>query len=279
MQNKFVDLHTHSNFSDGTYSPRELVSKAREEGLSAVALTDHDTTEGIEAAIKAGKEIGVEVIPGVELSCECYGEEVHVVGLFVDWKDSKFQDTLRALVEKRKARKNAIISKLKELGIDISPEKLNEFARGEVVGRLHIARVLESMGAVRNTNEAFRKYLGNNAPAYVSHARKTGEEVIKIIESVRGIPIIAHPQYLKKPELIIPDLAAKGIQGLEVYFPENGTTPSPAFLTYVKRWGLLQSAGSDCHGDAKDRHLLGKVKAPYALVVEMKEWLKKKYGY
>ena len=278
MKDKFVDLHTHSNFSDGTYSPEELVETAKREGLSAIALTDHDTVGGIEAAIGAGKKVGVEVIPGVELSCDCCGEEVHVVGLFVRWRNADFNEILRELVEKRKQRKKLILERLKEMGINIPPEVLSKFAQGEVIGRLHIARALQSIGVVKSINEAFNKYLGNNAPAYVPHERKTGEEVVKIIETAGGIPVIAHPQYLRKPELVIPEMVAKGVQGLEVYFPENGDKPSPFFLPYIKRWKLLESAGSDCHGEAKDAHLLGKVKAPYELVVKMREWLKKKYG-
>ncbi len=278
MDKKFVDLHTHSKFSDGEYSPYDLVRKAKEKGLSAIALTDHDTVDGVGEAIEAGEKIGVEIVPGIELACDCCGEEVHIVGLFVDWKDIHFKEILRKMIEERKERGKIIIEKLNKIGIEISWEKIKEFAQSEMVGRLHVAKALKSMGIVKSINEAFDKYLGDNGPCYVPHKRKTPEEVIKIIEDAKGIPIIAHPQYLKKPEIVISEIAKKGIKGLEVYSPQSGNKPSPIFLPYVERFNLLQSGGSDFHGDDKGYNLLGKVKAPYKLVVEMKEWLRKKYG-
>ena len=279
MSDKFVDLHIHTNLSDGSFTPSQVVRLAREKGISAIAITDHDTVKGIEEALAEGEKEGVEVIAGVELSCDCCGEEVHVVGLFVDWKDKEFQETLEKRVRERERRVKEILKKLEDLGMMIPPQKMENCYRGKVPGRLLIARIMVEKGWVKDLDEAFEKYLNEGGLAYVPSRRKTGREIVEIIEKAKGIPVLAHPQYLDKPEMVIPEMVREGIKGLEVYFPENGKTPSPQFLFYAEKYHLLVSAGSDCHGENKERVLLGTVRAPYSILEEMKKWHRQRYGY
>ncbi len=273
---EYADLHLHSLYSDGSYSPEEVVERAKNLGYKAIALTDHDTVDGIPRFLKAGKERGIEVIPGVEISAEM-NEEIHILGLFIEWENPPFIKRLRELVLSRQERVKRILKKLSKLGISITWEEVRKVTQGEVVGRLHIARVLKEKGVVKSITEAFTQYLGEGAPAYVSRKRVSPQEAVELITSVKGIPILAHPQFLKDLS-IIPSLVEAGIAGIEVYFPNHGENPSPRFLSIAREYNLLLSGGSDCHGKAKEEILLGKVKVPYPLVEKMREWRRKRYG-
>ncbi len=280
-----VDLHVHTTASDGTYSPEEVVKLAKQEGLRAIAITDHDTVKGLKEASLAGEKYGVEVIPGCELSVEYPHGQMHIVGLWIS-KDPKFVAAeLQFLRDKRHSRNKDIIKKLQNLGIDITYEEVLEIVKnGTTVGRPHIARVLVKKGVVKDINEAFTKYIGPNGLAYVPKTKFSPKKAIDIIKKEGGLVILAHPYSLNlgpdalKDELI--RLKGFGLDGMEVYYSEHTPEQERLYLNLCKELGLLISGGSDFHGSVKKGIFLGKgkgnLKIPYALVEKMKEYRRQK---
>ncbi len=197
---KLIDLHIHSTASDGSLSPGDLMAYARRKGAAAVSLTDHDTIEGLETALAAGKEIGLEVIPGLEISAQYPGGTMHLLGYYIDPSDPSLNRELLRLQEARRERNPKIISKLQSLGIPISFDQVQALANGQI-GRPHIARVLFQIGAVSSFEEAFQKYLAKGAPAYVEKFRFSPQEAISLITQAGGIPVLAHPFTLNYPSL------------------------------------------------------------------------------
>lgn len=281
---KTADLHTHTTCSDGTYTPSELVVYAAKKGLSAIAVTDHDTAEGIEEAVYQGKKSGIEVIPGIEVSTE-YGEtDIHIVGLFVDINDSEFLNILSVLREKRKARNELMAEKLRELGIDISYEDIVKAAEGGVVTRAHVAKALAEKGCVGTIKEAFDRYIGKHKPAYVRREVPNWETTFEILRQNGALAILAHPFLYKlgkeRLEAMVSELAEKGLTGIEAYY----STHSPSDTEYIKSIAhknrLLLSGGSDFHGKNKPHIDLGtgtgSLAVPYELLERLKE--RKVYG-
>jgi len=267
---KFADLHLHTIFSDGTYTPQELISESVRSGLSAIAVVDHDTVSGIEPAIKIAKIKNIEVLAGIELSAEYDGLEVHILGYLIDYKRENFIDKLEVLKENRIERIYKIVDKLKNMGVMLEAESVFDIARGGTVGRLHVARAMVSAGLISSTAEAFRKYIGDKCPAYVCNFRFSPSEAIKLIKEVGGIPVLAHPHTLNKDELI-PKFVDCGLMGLEVYYSEYTQAMVNFYLGLAKEYNLLVTGGSDCHGNAKPEVKIGSVKIPYELVEKLKE--------
>jgi len=267
---KFADLHLHTAFSDGTYSPKELIMLSRRSGLSAIAVVDHDTVDGVEPTIEIAKDNEVEVLPGIEISAEDDGLEIHILGYLIDYKRQDLKERLDFLRKNRIERIYKIVSKLKDIGLTLKAEAVFDIAQQGTVGRLHVARAMLKAGLVNSTNEAFQKYIGDRSPAYVCNFKFSPQDAIKLIKDVDGIPILAHPYTLDRDDLI-PKLIDYGLMGLEVYYPEHSQSMVNFYLGLTKKYNLLATGGSDCHGNAKPEAKIGSIKIPYELVDKLKE--------
>jgi predicted metal-dependent phosphoesterase TrpH len=283
---KLIDLHTHSTASDGSYTPAEVVRLAKEGGLTAVALTDHDTVDGLPEAVAAGEKFGVEVIPGVEISAQFPGGTMHILGLFVQYHNGLLDQRLAVLKQARIDRNPRIIAKLNALGIPITMARVNEISGGGQVGRPHIARALMEAGYVQDLQEAFDKYLGWHKPAYVSKFRFPPDQALAMIREAQGIPILAHPFTLglgsafALKNLII-ELKGLGLAGLEVYYSEHTPEQEALYLKLARELDLQISGGSDFHGLNKPEITLGSMpsqdKLTYNLVEALKAWRRREY--
>jgi hypothetical protein len=282
-----IDLHTHSTASDGSYRPAEVVRLAKEGGLKAVALTDHDTTDGLDEALAAGVELGVEVIPGVEISTRFTDDTMHILGYFLDFKSGKLEERLAVLKQARKDRNPKIVAKLNGLGIPITMEQVERASGGGQVGRPHIARVLLGAGYVRSMQQAFDIYLKNGGNAYVAKYRFPPAEALDMIREAGGIPVLAHPFTLGLGSAmalrdLLRDLQALGLAGIEVFYAEHTAEQEAMYLKLAQELGLLVTGGSDFHGDNKPDVTLGHIRSrdrlTYDLVTAMKEWRRKEYG-
>jgi predicted metal-dependent phosphoesterase TrpH len=266
---KFADLHLHTLFSDGTYTPLELISESKKAGLSAIAVVDHDTIEGITPAVEFAKGENIEVLPGIELSAEYEGLEVHILGYLIDYKNKALIEKLEVLKRNRIERIYKITDKLKAIGIGLNPEAVFAIAKNGTVGRLHIARALVSERKVSSVFEAFQKYIGDKCPAYVLGFRFSPAEAIRLIKDCGGIPVLAHPYTLHNDELVL-KFIDYGLMGLEVYYPEHSQSMVNFYLSLAKKHNLLVTGGSDCHGNAKPEIRIGSIKVPYELVEGLK---------
>jgi len=266
---KFADLHLHTAFSDGTYTPEELISASQRAGLSAIAVVDHDTIDGIAPAMEAAGKKDIEVLPGIELSAEYEGSEVHILGYLIDYRDSSLIKRLEVLKKNRIERIHKIIEKLKSIGIDLSPESVFGIAGEGTVGRLHVARALVKEKKTASVFEAFRKYIGDKGPAYCLGFKFSPHEAIKLIKEAKGIPVLAHPYTFHNDDLM-PKFIDWGIMGLEVYYPEHSQSMINYYLNITREHNLLVTGGSDCHGKAKPDVKIGCIKIPYELVEKLK---------
>jgi len=266
---KCADLHLHTVFSDGTFTPRELIQEAKKAGLSAISIVDHDTVAAIKPAIDEAGEFDIEIIPGIELTADHNGREVHILGYLIDYTKPSFKQKLDFLKQNRIERIHKITEKLKDIGIVLSPEKVFALASFGTVGRLHVARAMVKENIVANTKEAFRRFIGEKGPGYVCGFKLNVPQAIGLIKSVKGIPVLAHPFTLYDDELI-PEFVKYGIMGLEVYYTEHSQSMINAYLRMAKEYNLVVTGGSDCHGDAKPKIKIGSIKIPYALVDSLK---------
>lgn len=253
---KLIDLHVHTTASDGTMTPAEVVRHAKNTGLTAIAITDHDTVDGIEEAVEEGNITGLEVIPGVELSVDYNGKEVHILGLFIDYKNENLLDKLKEQRKNKEDRDIKMIKKLNELGVNISIEDVTaETFDGRNANRAHFAAALVKKGYVRSVREAFDKYIGDGMPAFVERDKMPAKEAVELVKTAFGIPILAHPYLrdweVKMVEKMIVDLKNAGIEGIEVYHSEHNEYKTGILLEIAKRYGLLISGGSDFHGKIK----------------------------
>jgi len=267
---KFADLHLHTNFSDGTYTPEELVLRALKANLSCISLTDHDTTEGLERAMAEGKRNGLEVLPGIEISAQHGSAEVHILGYLIDYRSDLFLNKLQELKRIRIERIYKIVEKLNGLGLRLNADDVFALSNGAVAGRLHVARAMVGKGLVNSIFDAFDKYIGDSGPAYELGFRFTPQEAIDFIITSGGIPVLAHPYIFHNDELVI-DFIKSGLKGLEVYYPEHSQGEVNYYLSLAKEYNLLVTGGSDCHGAGKSKERIGSIKVPYYLVERMKQ--------
>ncbi len=275
MSGRIADLHIHTYFSDGTMSPGEVVQAAVKAGLSAIALADHDTIDGIMPAREAAEPLGLEVISGVELSSEDHGKDIHILGYFFDLQDSPLVRKLGEIQQGRMERMHKMISKLAQMGVgDISFEEVCGQLRSDAVGRLHLARTLLKRGHVRSLEEAFVKYLGEGAPAYFPKFKQTPLEAIRLIKDSGGVAVMAHPMLTRKDELI-PEFVRAGLDGIEAYYPNCSMEIANFYVGIAEKHGLVVSGGSDAHGHAKTSTWIGKAYLPYEHVEKMKQRLRK----
>ncbi len=277
---KFIDLHTHSTASDGSMSPAELVRHAKERGLAAVALTDHDTVDGIQEAIKEGKRSGVEVIPGIEISVR-YKPEMHILGLFPEGDSYlNIRSELSTVKKGREDRNKKIINRLNELGIEITEDEVKDVAMGDITGRPHIARVLVAKGYVRTIDEAFDIYLCKEGLAYFQRFELEPADGIRAIKKSGGVPVIAHPVFLRKSydemDKLLKELKEYGLGGIEAHYSENTKEDTGNFLRLAIKHELVATGGSDFHGNFKPGLELGcgrgGLKVPYELLDKLREY-------
>lgn len=267
---KYADLHIHTNFSDGTFTPEQVVRQAQEKGLCCIAITDHDTVSAIEPAIKEAEKSNIELIPGVELTAEVNDCEIHLLGYFVNYQTQWFTDKLDQICAVRRRRALHIIEKLKNCGIDLDPEELMSEVSSGSIGRPHIASMMKKKGYVISLQEAFDKYIGNGCPCYVKKFKLTPAEAIEMIRKVGGLAVLAHPHYMGNDRLIS-EFARLGLKGIEVYYAEYNSAVTEHYQNLAKKYGLLITGGSDCHGQSEGRPKIGGVKIPYNLVEAMKK--------
>ncbi|OGX17101.1 MAG: hypothetical protein A3K83_01965 [Omnitrophica WOR_2 bacterium RBG_13_44_8b] len=267
---KFADLHLHTVFSDGTYTPLQLVNESERCGLSAIAVVDHDTVEGIEPVLEIAKTRDIEVLPGIELSAEHEGSEVHVLGYLLDYDNKKLLEKLNILKTNRIERIYKIVNKLKSQGVDLNPATVFDIAGRATVGRLHIARALVKEKKVSSIFEAFQKYIGDKCPAYYLGFKFSVREAIKLIKQAKGIPVLAHPYCIHNDDFLL-TFIKYGIMGFEVYYPEHSQSMINFYLGLTEKHNLLVTGGSDCHGDAKPQVKIGSIKLPYTLVEKLKQ--------
>jgi predicted metal-dependent phosphoesterase TrpH len=247
------DLHTHTQASDGMQPPAENVRLAYEKGLAAVAITDHDTVSGVAEALEAGKRYGITVVPGVEISTRAGGKEIHVLGYYIDTEQALFLSRLEEQRNTRFGRNEAIIGKLRGLGIEITMEQVlsgmgRELKQDESVGRPHIADELVRLGAAVDMRDAFDKYLAEGAAAYVSPPRITPEEACRWIQEAGGAAVLAHPGIYGDDELVRKILEGSNLRGIEVYHSDHGPAEHDRYLALAEEFGLLVTGGSDFHG-------------------------------
>ncbi len=244
-----ADLHTHSAFSDGILTPTELIDLAYGNGVRIMALTDHDTTEGLPEAFRAAARYAdFTLIPGIEMSTDVPGNEVHILGHFIDWADQAFQESLAHLRESRLGRARKMVEKLRQLGKPVAWERVQEIASEGAVGRPHIARALVEAGHVVSVNEAFDLYLSRNGPAYVERDRLTPRQVVELLLSVGGLSTVAHPRDLDHLGDLLAELKDSGLVGMEVYYQDYRPQEIQRLRALADRFGLLPLGGSDYHG-------------------------------
>ena len=268
---KYADLHVHTNYSDSTFSPEEVISHAREKGLDAIAICDHDSVNGIEPCKKIASAAGIEIIPGIEMSAEKIDAEVHILGYFINWEEGWFREKLKQIQESRVKRVYKIIEKLKNFNITIDAEEVFKLAGNNAsVGRPHIAQAMLNSGAVKNSREVFDKYIGFLKPCYVPHLKFSPEETIQTILKAGGVPVLAHPDLMGHDEYI-EEFLSYGLKGIEVYHTDHKPNVSKRYEEIAKRLNLAVTGGSDCHGLGKGRILIGTVRVPYELVTKLKK--------
>jgi predicted metal-dependent phosphoesterase TrpH len=266
----FADLHLHTNFSDGTYTPEELVAQAAKNNLAAIALTDHDTVEGCERAAIACKAGEIEFIPGAELTAEQNDNEIHILGYFLDTHNKKLLEEIAKFQAVRQQRIHEMVARLNALNVPLKVEDVIALANCRSPGRPHVARALVKAGFVGSLDEAFERFLKKHRPAFVPKAKISSQVAIELIHQANGLAVMAHPG-LNRTDEVIPDLVDAGLDGIECFHTKHSTAVSEHYLEIADKYNLLVTGGSDCHGMSKGKPLIGTVKLPYRQVEKLKE--------
>lgn len=266
-----ADLHVHTTASDGTLTPEQVVQEAVRVGLAAVAIADHDTVGGVESALAAGRQLGIIVVPAVEINTDYADDEIHLLGYYIDHESPALSAHLERLRAERLERGRRIVQRLNELGRKISMERVMEIAGGGAIGRPHIARAIAEAGYASSIGAAFGKYLVRGAPAYVERHKLTPFQAIEIIHEARGVAVLAHPGNSKHDELI-PDLVDGGLQGIEAYHADHSPTQARHYVEIARRYDLIPTGGSDSHGPNMLKTVaVGRVTVEIAVVHRLKE--------
>lgn len=216
--------------------------------MAAIGVTDHDSTEGLDAGLAAGRDLDIEVVPGVEINTDVAGGEVHLLGYFIDWRNAALQQTLSGLRHARLDRARRMVDKLTEMGRPVSMERVLEIAGGGSVGRPHLAQAIVEKGYARTFQEAFDLYIGRQGPAYAGRTRLTPAEAVQLILQAGGIPVLAHPRQTSD---LVPGLVEAGLQGLECYYGNYAPEDVEGLLAVARRYGLQPTGGSDFHGPGR----------------------------
>ncbi|MCF6147425.1 MAG: transcription antitermination factor NusB [Candidatus Kuenenia sp.] len=264
------DLHIHTNYSDGTTTPEEVVDEAIRLGLSAIAITDHDTIQGFlrAEAYKNGKKL--YIIPGIEISSFLDPSEIHILGYFIDIHNDALNEVIKKARKDRVERIYAMTEKLRGLRVNINPLEVLDLAGEGTPGRMHMAEIIWRNGYTTTLLESFYKYIGDKAPAYVPKKTLTPREAIELIRGAKGVPVLAHPG-LTQRDNVIEDLVKYGLQGIEAYYPTYTKTTVEKYLKLAKKYNLVVTGGSDFHGERKVDNPIAKVTISGNLVKLLKQ--------
>src|SRR5688500_2016580 len=265
-----IDLHSHTTASDGALSPTDLVKKAHSVGLTALAITDHDTVEGLEEARAEAVRVGMRIVSGVEFGIEVGGTEVHMLGYLFDDKDPVLLGKLSVLQDGRRNRGKKMVGKLRDLGINITWAQVAEIAGDGSIGRPHVAQTLIEGGYASTIDEAFKKYISRGRPAFVERAQLTLEECIDLVHQAGGVAVLAHPTFVKDVEHVLPRLVSAGLDGIETYYGRYTDETIAAIEKLARKHNLITTGGSDFHGlDALSHAELGSVDVPVKCLEEL----------
>jgi len=271
-----ADLHLHSTYSDGSYTPEELVKEAVEKNFKTIAIADHDTVEGVVKAKEAAENFDIEVIPAIEFSTFREKAEIHILGYFIDYNDSNLLNESKKIFSARKERARKMVELLNKVGVKISFEQVKNIAGDDYLGRPHVAKVMMKEGYINEIGEAFTEdYIGNGGKAYVPKYKLSPEKAIEIINNAGGISVIAHPEFINHGEAMdfedIKKLKEAGLQGIEVYQSKHDKKAVEKYKKIAKELDLLITGGSDFHGENSSDVNLGDVRLSEERVVELKK--------
>lgn len=265
----FADLHLHTNFSDGTFTPEELAARAVEEKLTAVALTDHDTIAGCARMAEACEQQGLEFIPGAELTADHEGREVHILGYWLDTASPVLLSRLAGFQAVRTQRIRDMVQRLNRRGVPLTAESVFEIAQCLAPGRPHVARALVAGGYCKTFDDAFERYLKKGRGGWVPKTCMETRTAIDLIHAAGGVAVLAHPG-LYRDDSIIPEIADHALDGLECWHTKHSADASAGYVKQAEELGLVATGGSDCHGMSKGQPLIGRVKLPYGQVSALK---------
>ena len=266
-----VDLHSHTTVSDGVLSPEELVDHAAHKGVRFLAITDHDTTGGLARALeRAERHPSLTIIPGVEFSADVTEGEVHILGYLDSYEDPGFQNEMERFRDGRVGRAQGMVEKLSAIGLEIDWERVKEIAGDGAIGRPHVAQAMVERGHVKSVQEAFDMYIGRDGPAYVGRVKLTPTDAIKLIQSVGGRAVLAHPSFTRNVESLLPSMKADGLAGMEVYYARYSPDQVARLKRLADQHGLVPCGGSDYHGPGLGPDVdLGDVDVPESSVVRL----------
>lgn len=264
-----ADLHLHTYFSDGTYSPEELVAQAQRQDLQALALTDHDTVEGCPRTAAACLAVGIEFIPGTELTAEQDGHEIHILGYGFDLENPKFLNEIGKFQAVRQNRIREMVQRLNQINVPLQAEAVFALANCRAPGRPHVARALVQAGLVGSLDEAFERFLKKNRPAWVPKFKMSASNATELIHQSGGVAVMAHPG-LNRSDEVIPAMVEAGLDGIECFHTKHSASMAQHYLQIAERFRLLVTGGSDCHGLSKGRPLIGSVRLACEHVEKLK---------
>lgn len=265
----FADLHLHTNFSDGTYTPEELAAHGRRVGLAAMALTDHDTVEGCARMAVSCAQAGIEFIPAAELTAEMDGNELHLLGYYLDTDDARLLAELARFQEVRQNRIREMVARLNAIGIPLEAATVFAIANCRSPGRPHVGRALVQAAVCQTMDEAFQRFLKQGRPAWVPKFKMSAPTAIELIHSAGGLAVMAHPG-LNRTDEFIPGLVEAGLDGIECFHTKHSTPTCEHYLQLAEQYRLLVTGGSDCHGMSKGKPLIGTVRIPYVHVERLR---------
>jgi len=259
-----ADLHLHTTASDGNISAERTIDIAYKRGLDYISITDHDSVDSLEEALLYSENMKIEVIPGIEINSDFLNTEVHVLGYFIDYKSKELNDLLKTIEVSRKERSEKILRKInKILNTNLKMKELNDLVEGDIITRAHIAALLNKKEIVKNNDEAFEKYIGSKAPAYVKRDYITPGEAVEVIKRSGGIPVLAHPGRIDYDGFSFQDLLDFNFEGVEVFYPAHSKLEERKFLKESLKRNLLVTGGSDNHGPGKGhKNLIGRIRLP-----------------
>jgi predicted metal-dependent phosphoesterase TrpH len=260
----FVDLHLHTRYSDGSWTPDDLCHAAAQLKLAAIAVTDHDTLDGVPEMLVAGQKHGIEVLAGVEVTCRIDTREIHLLGYLPDdaWQNRELQVVLDHSKRVREKRIGEMVARINELGIDLTTADVFAGSDCGTIGRPHVATALVKRGVVKNNDEAFERFLKRGKPGFVDRYRMSAAEAIALIKRAGGVSVLAHPA-LNRVDEEIPNLVQQGLDGLEIWHSRHSDSQVAHYRKIAERFELLMSGGSDCHGTVRGKAILGSVPVPY----------------